>query len=135
MPLKKVFRFHRNERRILMEIPVVLDRHLHGHWLMSGSGSSQGRVVNGALVPTNYSASTTTSKKSEAIHMVLNNGTVKEYAIEPEPPFHFFTLGLEAMRREDYELQVSQPEVIVHEEDGLKMEPLEEVEIDVAEEF
>ena len=53
----------------------------------SGTGSAQGRVVNGALVSTNYSASTTTSKKSEAIHMVLSNGTIKEYAIEPEPPF------------------------------------------------
>jgi hypothetical protein len=52
----------------------------------SGSGASQGRVVNGALVSTNYSASTTTSKKTEAIHMVLNNGTIKEFAIEPEPP-------------------------------------------------
>src|SRR5579872_901593 len=52
----------------------------------SGAGSSQGRVLNGALVPTNYSASTTTSKKTEAIHMVLNNGTIKEFAIEPQPP-------------------------------------------------
>lgn len=52
----------------------------------SGAGSAQGRVVNGALVSTNYSASTTTSKKTEAIRMVLNNGTIKEYAIEPEPP-------------------------------------------------
>jgi hypothetical protein len=52
----------------------------------SGSGSAQGRVVNGALVATNYSASTTASKKTEAIHMVLANGNVKEYGIEPEPP-------------------------------------------------
>jgi Protein of unknown function (DUF3108) len=52
----------------------------------SGTGASQGRVVNGALVSTNYSATTTTSKKSEAIHMVLANGVVKEYGIEPEPP-------------------------------------------------
>lgn len=52
----------------------------------SGAGAAQGRVVNGALVSTNYSASTTTSKKTEAIHMVLNNGTIKEYAIEPQPP-------------------------------------------------
>jgi Protein of unknown function (DUF3108) len=52
----------------------------------SGTGASQGRVVNGALVATNYSASTTTSKKSEAIHMVLANGNIKEFAIEPEPP-------------------------------------------------
>ena len=52
----------------------------------SGTGASQGRVVGGALVSTNYSATTTTAKKSEAIHMVLANGNVKEYGIEPEPP-------------------------------------------------
>jgi hypothetical protein len=52
----------------------------------SGAGASQGRVVSGALVSTGYTASTTTSKKTEAIRMVLNNGTIKEYAIEPEPP-------------------------------------------------
>jgi hypothetical protein len=52
----------------------------------SGTGAAQGRVVGGALVSTNYSASTITSKKTEAIHMVLANGTIKEYGIEPEPP-------------------------------------------------
>jgi hypothetical protein len=52
----------------------------------SGTGAAQGRVVNGSPLATNYSASTTTSKKSEAIHMALTNGNVKEYAIEPEPP-------------------------------------------------
>jgi hypothetical protein len=52
----------------------------------SGTGAAQGRVVNGTLVSSNYTASTTTSKKSEAIHMVLVNGNIKEYAIEPEPP-------------------------------------------------
>jgi Protein of unknown function (DUF3108) len=52
----------------------------------SGTGASQGRVVGGALVATSYSASTTTSKKSETIRMVLANGTIKEFAIEPEPP-------------------------------------------------
>lgn len=52
----------------------------------SGAGASQGRVVNGGLVASNYSASTTTSKKSETIRMVLANGNVKESAIEPEPP-------------------------------------------------
>ena len=52
----------------------------------TGSSSAQGRVVNGALVSNNYTASTTTSKKTETIHMVLNNGTIKKYGIEPEPP-------------------------------------------------
>ena len=38
---------------------------------------------------------------------------------------------LENMRREGYELQVSQPQVIVKEENGVKTEPFEEVTIDV----
>ena len=37
----------------------------------SGTGAAQGRVVDGAPVPTSYTATTTTSKKSEAIHIVL----------------------------------------------------------------
>ena len=52
----------------------------------SGSGASQGRVINGALVATNYQASTITGKKSEDIHIVLQNGNVKESGIVPEPP-------------------------------------------------
>ena len=52
----------------------------------SGTGAAQGRIVSGLPVATNYTASTTTSKKSEAIHMVLVNGTIKEYGIDPEPP-------------------------------------------------
>ncbi|MDI9355050.1 MAG: GTP-binding protein, partial [Cyanobium sp. MAG06] len=43
---------------------------------------------------------------------------------------------LETMRREGYELQVSQPEVIIHtDENGNKQEPFEEVVIDVPTEF
>ncbi|SMX55445.1 conserved exported protein of unknown function [Bradyrhizobium sp. ORS 285] len=52
----------------------------------SGTGSVQGRVVNGALVAQSYQASTTTGKKSEQIRINLQNGTVKDFAIEPTPP-------------------------------------------------
>jgi len=52
----------------------------------SGTASALGRVVNGALVSTNYNASTATSKYTQAIRMILSNGTIKESAIEPEPP-------------------------------------------------
>lgn len=41
---------------------------------------------------------------------------------------------LENMRREGYELQVSQPQVIIKDVDGIKSEPFEEVVIDVPEE-
>jgi hypothetical protein len=52
----------------------------------SGSGASQGRVVNGALQANAYIATTITSKKSETVRLVLANGGVKDFAIEPEPP-------------------------------------------------
>jgi GTP-binding protein len=42
---------------------------------------------------------------------------------------------IENMRREGYELQVSKPEVIVREVDGVKCEPVERVQIDIPEEF
>jgi hypothetical protein len=52
----------------------------------SGTGASQGRVVNGALVPQAYQATTTTSRKSEAVHITLVNGNIREFGIEPQPP-------------------------------------------------
>ena len=42
---------------------------------------------------------------------------------------------LENMRREGYEVGVSQPQVIIKEEEGQKLEPFEEAIIDVAQEF
>lgn len=42
---------------------------------------------------------------------------------------------IENMRREGYELQVSQPQVIIKEIDGKKHEPFEEITIDIPEEF
>jgi Protein of unknown function (DUF3108) len=51
----------------------------------TGSGSVQGRIVNGALVPGNYVA-TVNSKKSETIKISIANGGVKDFSIEPEPP-------------------------------------------------
>ncbi|GIN07440.1 GTP-binding protein [Shouchella clausii] len=42
---------------------------------------------------------------------------------------------IENMRREGYELQVSKPEVIIREVDGIRCEPVERVQIDVPEEY
>lgn len=42
---------------------------------------------------------------------------------------------LENMRRSGYEMQVSQPQVIIREEEGKKLEPYEEVTIDTPSEF
>ena len=42
---------------------------------------------------------------------------------------------IENMRREDFELEVSKPEVIIKEIDGMKYEPYEELQVDVKEEY
>jgi hypothetical protein len=53
----------------------------------SGTGASSGRIVNGALVPSNYlSTIVWSAKKSELIRIALANGSIKDFAIEPEPP-------------------------------------------------
>ena len=42
---------------------------------------------------------------------------------------------IEMMRREGYELQVSRPEIVIKEINGARMEPVEELVVDVAEEY
>ncbi len=56
------------------------------------------------------------------------------YTISGRGELHIAIL-LENMRRENYEMQVSQPKVIIKKEDGVKKEPFEEVIIDVAQEM
>ncbi|HEY0964722.1 MAG TPA: translational GTPase TypA [Candidatus Paceibacterota bacterium] len=56
------------------------------------------------------------------------------YDVKGRGEMHIAIL-LENMRREGYELSVSQPKVIIKEVDGVKMEPFEEVTVDVPSEF
>jgi GTP-binding protein len=56
------------------------------------------------------------------------------FAVSGRGELHIAIL-LENMRREGYELQVSQPQVIYHVEGGEKLEPFEEVVIDTPEQF
>ena len=54
------------------------------------------------------------------------------YKVSGRGELHLAVL-IEAMRREGFELQVSRPEVIMREIDGVKMEPVEQAIIDVPE--
>lgn len=57
-------------------------------------------------------------------------GTTSSFPVRGRGELHVSIL-LENMRREGYEVQVSQPQVIIKEEGGTKLEPFEEVIIDV----
>ncbi len=56
------------------------------------------------------------------------------FRVEGRGEMHLSVL-IESMRREGFELQVSRPEVIMREENGKKMEPLEYAYIDVPDEY
>ena len=71
-------------------------------------------------------------------------GNVSLQVESTDTPEQFKVLGrgelqlailIEMMRREGYELQVSRPEIVTKVIDGQRMEPVEDLVIDVAEEF
>ena len=53
-----------------------------------------------------------------------------KYKVSGRGELHLSVL-IETMRREGFELAVGRPEVIIHEEDGVKQEPYEELTVDV----
>lgn len=64
-----------------------------------------------------------------------NDNTPSEgYTVYGRGELHIAIL-LENMRREGYELQVSQPKVIIKEKDGVMLEPFEEVTVDISDEL
>ncbi len=63
-----------------------------------------------------------------------NGDSLGGYTVFGRGELHIAIL-LENMRREGYEVQVSQPHVIVKEIDGVQVEPFEEVVVDVPDEF
>ncbi|MBI4239885.1 translational GTPase TypA [Candidatus Uhrbacteria bacterium] len=68
-----------------------------------------------------------------ALRVEVGNGA-DEFVVSGRGELHLAIL-IERMRREGYEFQVSRPEVIMIEEGGMKKEPMEDVWIDVPEEY
>ena len=67
------------------------------------------------------------------VGLKIDFSAIDHYKVYGRGEMHIAIL-LENMRREGYEMQISQPHVIIKEEDGLKLEPFEEVTINVPEE-
>ena len=65
---------------------------------------------------------------------VEKTGSADSFNVFGRGVLHLSVL-IETMRREGYELQVGQPQVIVKEIDGMKYEPVEELTIDLPENF
>ncbi len=64
---------------------------------------------------------------------VHSTNSAEEFEVSGRGELHLAVL-IENMRREGYELQVSKPEAIIAEIDGIKQEPWEHLSVDVAEE-
>src|SRR5215213_2872344 len=65
---------------------------------------------------------------------VVDTETNDAFAVSGRGELHL-TILIETMRREGYEFQVSRPEVIFKDVDGQRMEPIEQVEIEVSEQY
>jgi GTP-binding protein len=65
---------------------------------------------------------------------VEDTDTNDAFAVSGRGELHL-TILIETMRREGYEFQVSRPEVIFKDVDGQRMEPIEQVEIEVSEQY
>jgi GTP-binding protein len=72
--------------------------------------------------------------KSNVALRVADTESADTFKVSGRGELHLSVL-IETMRREGYELCVSQPEVIYHEENGQKLEPYEDVQIDVDEQY
>ena len=73
-------------------------------------------------------------EKNLALRVEQKEGTTDQWIVSGRGVLHLSVL-IETMRREGYELQVGQPQVIYKEIDGVKHEPVEELTINVPEEF
>ncbi|VAW12421.1 GTP-binding protein TypA/BipA [hydrothermal vent metagenome] len=71
-------------------------------------------------------------EKNLALH-VEETDSADKFLIFGRGVLHLSVL-IETMRREGYELQIGQPQVIIKEVDGVKCEPVEELTIDLPEE-
>ncbi|MGL5615628.1 MAG: translational GTPase TypA [Sarcina sp.] len=68
------------------------------------------------------------------VSLRVNELTPECFEVSGRGELHLSIL-IETMRREGFEFQVSRPNVILKEENGVKMEPIEYLTIDVPEEF
>ena len=73
-------------------------------------------------------------EKNLALRVAFQEGYTDRWIVSGRGVLHLSVL-IETMRREGYELQVGQPQVIFKEIDGVKCEPIEELTINVPEEF
>lgn len=73
-------------------------------------------------------------EKNLALRVRPFEDTTDKWVVSGRGVLHLSVL-IETMRREGYELQVGQPQVIYKEIDGQKCEPIEELTINVPEEF
>lgn len=73
-------------------------------------------------------------EKNLALRVAPFEDSTDKWIVSGRGVLHLSVL-IETMRREGYELQVGQPQVIYKEIDGMKCEPIEELTINVPEEF
>ncbi len=74
------------------------------------------------------------TERDVSLKVIPNPNDSESFIVSGRGELHLSIL-IENMRREGFELQVSKPEVIIKEIDGVKCEPFEDVTVEVPEEY
>ena len=97
-----------------------------------GANSSPFVGKDGKIVTARKIEERLTKESQKDVSLRFEPYTNESFLVSGRGELHLGIL-IENMRREGFELEVSKPQVIIKEENGIKMEPYEELQIDVPE--
>ena len=97
-----------------------------------GANSSPFVGKDGKIVTARKIEERLTKEAQKDVSLRFEPYTNESFLVSGRGELHLGIL-IENMRREGFELEVSKPQVIIKEENGVKMEPYEELQIDVPE--
>lgn len=98
-----------------------------------GANSSPFVGKDGKIVTARKIEERLLKESQKDVSLKFESFTNESFLVSGRGELHLGIL-IENMRREGFELEVSKPQVIIKEEAGIKMEPYEELQIDVPEE-
>lgn len=99
-----------------------------------GPNTSPFKGQEGTLLTSRQIAERLHREVETNVGMRLQNLGSTDFLVSGRGELHLSIL-IETLRREGFELEISKPEVIIKEVNGVKMEPFEEVTVDIPEEF
>jgi GTP-binding protein len=99
-----------------------------------GPNTSPFKGQEGSLITSRQIAERLHRELETNVGMRLEDLSGTDFLVSGRGELHLSIL-IETLRREGFEMEISKPEVIIKESNGVKLEPFEEVTVDIPEEF